>query len=102
MGPEQTLAWCCQSNEALRASESMSSAADLFGPGCDTENAQLGAGWMRLITAAPFATAIFDAQLGAVSPTATRLQAGAVSPNPTGVYPMTARHSARAAERLSR
>jgi PAS domain S-box-containing protein len=41
----------------------MSSAADLFGPGRDPENSQLEGRWMRLIAAAPFATAIFDAQL---------------------------------------
>jgi PAS domain S-box-containing protein len=41
----------------------MSSAADLFGPGCDCEKNQLEARWLRLIADAPFATAIFDTEL---------------------------------------
>jgi hypothetical protein len=36
---------------------------------------------------------------GAVSPTATRLQAGAMSPNPTGFYPTTDCQAASAAAR---
>jgi hypothetical protein len=38
---------------------------------------------------------------GGVSPTATRLQVDAMSPNPTGVYPMTDCQAASAAARLS-
>ncbi|MDB5480888.1 MAG: putative transposase [Caulobacteraceae bacterium] len=40
-------------------------------------------------------------KMGAVSPTATLLHFGAMGPNPMKVYPMTTRHSARAAGRLS-
>jgi hypothetical protein len=40
--------------------------------------------------------------MGAVSPTATCLRCDAGRPNPSGAYPMTDRHSASAAERLSR
>ena len=41
-------------------------------------------------------------RLGAVSPTGTYLWFGAVSPNPAGLQAARARHSAKAAARLSR
>ena len=58
--------------------------------------------WLEALKGAPAWWVKLNAPRGAVSPTATRLRSGAGSPNPATLQAMTARHSARAAERLSR